>query len=64
MGLLYFGITVELQWLEHSWLVYHSCFKLVLEYLGKNSIAADGIIKGDFIFYIENGILCILIRIA
>ena len=23
-----------------------------------------GIIKGDFLFYIENGILCVLIRIA
>ena len=27
--------TVELQWLEHRWLVYHGCFELVLESLGK-----------------------------
>ena len=27
----------------------------------KNPIAAD---KGDFLFYIENGVLCVLIRIA
>ena len=27
--------TVELQWLEHRWLVYHDCFELVLESLGK-----------------------------
>ena len=33
--------TVELQWLEHSWLVHHGCFELVLESLGKNPIAAD-----------------------
>ena len=33
--------TVELQWLEHLWLVYHSCFELILESLGKTPIAAD-----------------------
>ena len=32
---------VELQWLEHWWLVYHGCFELVLESLWKNPIAAD-----------------------
>ena len=32
---------VELQWLEHRWLVYHGCFELVLESLGKNPLAAD-----------------------
>ena len=46
--------TVELQWLEHRRIVYHGCFELVLESLGKNSIAADiiifGIIQGDFLF--------------
>ena len=31
----------ELQWLEHQWL-----FELVLEFLGKNPIAADIIILG------------------
>ena len=45
--------TVELQWLEHRWLVYHGYFELVLESLGKNPIAADniifGIIEGDFL---------------
>ena len=25
-----FQITVDLQWLEHGWLVYHGCFKHVL----------------------------------
>ena len=34
-------ITVELQWLEYRWLVYQGYFELVLESLGKNSIAAD-----------------------
>ena len=33
--------TVELQWL-----VYHGCFELILESLGKNLIAADIIIFG------------------
>ena len=32
---------VELQWLEHRWLVYHGYFKLILESLGNNPIAAD-----------------------
>ena len=32
-----FSGTVELQWLEHWWLVYHGCFELVLESLGKLS---------------------------
>ena len=36
-----FDSTVELQWLEHWWLVYHGCFELVLESLGKNPLAAD-----------------------
>ena len=36
--------TVELQWLEHRWLVYHGYFKLVLESLGNIPIAADIII--------------------
>ena len=33
--------TVEFQWLEHWWLYYNGCFELVLEFLGKNPIAAD-----------------------
>ena len=55
--------TVKLQWLEHCWLIYHGCFELVIEPLGKSPIAAD---SGQFrvIFYVENGILCVLIRIA
>ena len=60
--------TVKLQWLEHRWLVYHGYFELVLESLGKNYIAANiiifGIIYGDFLFNIENGKFCVLIRIA
>ena len=35
------GPTVELQWLEHWRLVYHGCFELILESLGKKPIAAD-----------------------
>ena len=38
--------TVELQWLEHRWVVYHGYFELVLESLGKNPITADIIIFG------------------
>ena len=36
--------TVELEWLEHRWLVYHGFLELVLESLGKNPIAVDIII--------------------
>ena len=33
----------KLQWFEHGWLIYHGCFELVFESLGKNSnpIATD-----------------------
>ena len=33
--------TVELQWPEHRWLVYHGYFEPVLESLGNNPIVAD-----------------------
>ena len=63
-----FTSIVELQWLKHQWLVYHSYFLLVLESLGKKSIAADiiifWIIQANFLLYIDNGMLCVLIRIA
>ena len=63
-----FPYTVDLQWLEHRWLVYHGYFELVLESIGKNPIAADIIIFGitqcDFLFHIDNVMLCVLIRIA
>ena len=36
-----FIITVELQLLEHWWLVYHGCFELVLGSLETNTIVAD-----------------------
>ena len=43
-------------------------FELVLQSLTKNPRATDiivfGIISGDFLFYINNGMLCVLIRIA
>ena len=43
-------------------------FELILEPLTKNSTVAEvivfGIILGDFLFYIDNGLLCVLIRIA
>ena len=56
------------QWLEHWSHVYNGCLELVLESLGKTTIAADifmfGIILGDFRFYIDDGMLYVLIRIA
>ena len=62
------GYTVELQWLEHRWLVCHCYFQLVLGSLIKNPIVADTIVllitSGDFMFYIYNGLLCVLVRIA
>ena len=60
--------TVELQWLEQRWLIYHGYFELILEFITKNPTVAEvivfGIISGDFLFYIDNGLLCVLIRIA
>ena len=49
-------------------LIYHGYFVLILEALGKNPMVADiiifGIINSDFLFYIDNGMLFVLIRIA
>ena len=49
-------------------IVYHGCFELFLESLGKTPIAADiiifGIIKDVFLFNINNGMLFVLIRIS
>ena len=46
--------TVELQWLEHGWLIYHGCFELVLESLRKNFLAADlGQITVIFFFILK-----------
>ena len=46
-------------------LVYHGFFELVLGSLGKYLIAADlGLFRAILLFYIEYGILCVLIRIA
>ena len=42
-------VTVELQWLEHRWLVYHGYFELILKSPGKNPLAADIIIFSFFI---------------
>ena len=42
-------ITIELQWLEHWWLVYHGCFKLDFESLGTNPTSAN-LIKLRVIF--------------
>ena len=56
-GLGDWGTTVELQWLQHWWLMHHSYFKLVLESLTKNSIPADITVSainfGWFPFYID-----------
>ena len=38
-------IEVELQWLEHCWLVYHGYFELVLESLETFAITGDIIIE-------------------
>ena len=43
----WFLLTVELQWLEHRWLVYHGCFELVLE----SHTCRFRIIYGDFQFF-------------
>ena len=43
--------TVELQWLEHWWLVYHGSFELVIQSLGKKSHSCRfGIISGVYLF--------------
>ena len=36
-----FTVTNTVELLEHWWLVYHGCFKLILESLGKKPIATD-----------------------
>ena len=57
--------TVEVQWLEHWSLIYHGYFELSLaKSLTATDITVFGIISGDFLFYIDNGMLCVLIRIA
>ena len=46
--------TVELQWLEHRWLVYYGCFKLVLESLRtKSHSCRSGIIQVVFSFILK-----------
>ena len=60
-----FHLQVEFQRLERWLLVYLGFFELVLESLGKKIHSCRfEIIEGDFPFYIENGILCVHIRIA
>ena len=63
-----FKYTVEFQWLEHRWLVYHGYFELVLESQGKKSHSCRHYYiwenLGGFLFYIDNGMFCVLIRIA
>ena len=52
--------ALKLRWFEHRWLaVYHGCFELVLESLGKNPMAAD---SGKFrviFFFILNMVYCV-----
>ena len=53
------------KWLEHRWLVYHGSFELIFESLGTKAHRCRlGIIQCVFVIHIENGILCVLIRIA
>ena len=63
--------TIDLQWLEQRWPVFHGYFEFVPVNLETYLIAAAiiifgifGIILGDFLFYIDSGMLFILIRIA
>ena len=46
--------TVELQWLEHWWLVYHGLFELIFESLRKffDSLSKQ-IVREIFVFYYE-----------
>ena len=60
-----FGSTVELQRLEHRWLVYHGCFELIFESFGTNPIVADlELFRMIFCIILRNDILCVLFRIA
>ena len=43
--------TIEPPWFKHWWLVYHGCFELILETLGKKSPGCRfRIIQSDFLF--------------
>ena len=43
--------TVELQWPEHRWLVYHGYFEPIFESLGKYRLAADlGLLRVIFCY--------------
>ena len=63
-------ITIELLCLKHRWLEYNGCFELFRTRSWvpnkKNPIAADiivfWIIWDGFLFYIDNGILCVCHR--
>ena len=51
--------TVELQWLEHGWLVYYGCFELVLESLGPKSHSCRfRILFRVIFFFISKMIYC------
>ena len=56
--------TVNLQWLEHWWLVSTAVSTCSWVPWKKFHSCRFVIIKGDFRFYTENGILCVLVRIA
>ena len=45
--------TVELQWLEHRWLVYYGCFELILESLEKNPYQQICDNEGFFFFFLK-----------
>ena len=55
--------TVELQWLKLGWLFTTALSNLSYSLLEKSSSYRFGIIKADFLLYIENGMMCVLIRI-
>ena len=53
------GNTVELQWLEHWWLIYHGLFELIFESLWNFSDSSrKQILRDIFLFYYE--IVCCL----
>ena len=67
-GCFHYYYTVELQWLKHRSLVYHGCFELVLVSLGRKSYTCRHYYIWDNVVWFsvsnDNGMLCVLIKIA
>ena len=56
--------TVELQWLEHRWLVYHGLFELIFDSLRNVSDSSRSQILREILLFYYEIVLCVLIRIA